>query len=352
MLQIVGRCDRRIFGLSPGDRISRQFANSDTPLLLVVHASTILGDTTIDWLLDNPGRLLLSDRGQPLAIAVAPKDGERAAAALAGGPSDFQSCSASAIGPQFMRKTRRKDVLFAHSVAEEGLRSVERSLFGHVYKGVTDLVTKWVWPEPAFWATKAAARLGLSPNAVTGVSILLTFVTAILFYRGEIALGLVTGWLMTFLDTVDGKLARVTVTSSPAGNLLDHVNDYVHPPVWWACLASALSRIEPELATAVWTSCGLILGTYVLGRLIEELFKRSTGFNFYLWRPFDSWFRLIVSRRNIIMLIMTAGVIVGEPIEAFVACALWSVASMVIQVVRFGQALRGLRNGRVQCWLM
>ena len=41
------------------------------------------------------------------------------------------------------------------------------------------------------------------------------------------------GWLMTFLDTVDGKLARVTVTSSRIGDVLDHGLDIIHPPLWY-----------------------------------------------------------------------------------------------------------------------
>ena len=38
---------------------------------------------------------------------------------------------------------------------------------------------------------------------------------------------------MTFLDTVDGKLARVTLRSSPFGNVYDHSIDLIHPPFWW-----------------------------------------------------------------------------------------------------------------------
>src|SRR3546814_17463336 len=45
--------------------------------------------------------------------------------------------------------------------------------------------------------------------------------------------GLVAAYAMTFLDTVDGKLARVTLTSSPIGNVFDHGIDLVHPPFWW-----------------------------------------------------------------------------------------------------------------------
>ncbi len=33
-------------------------------------------------------------------------------------------------------------------------RSLEKRLFSGSYKGVTDLVTKWLWPTPARWATR------------------------------------------------------------------------------------------------------------------------------------------------------------------------------------------------------
>jgi phosphatidylglycerophosphate synthase len=35
------------------------------------------------------------------------------------------------------------------------------------------------------------------------------------------------------LDTVDGKLARVTVTSGRFGHCFDHIIDLIHPPVWY-----------------------------------------------------------------------------------------------------------------------
>ena len=55
------------------------------------------------------------------------------------------------------------------------------------------------------------------------------------FWLGEWALGFLTGWLMTFLDTVDGKLARTTMTYSWWGNIYDHGIDLIHPPFWyWA----------------------------------------------------------------------------------------------------------------------
>src|SRR5690606_37377537 len=129
--------------------------------------------------------------------------------------------------PYLLRTTAGLDA------AERG--ALERRLFGGAYKGVTDAVTKYLWPEPAFWATQACVRLGITANMVTLASLLLVGAAFYWFAAGQYAVGLVAAWLMTFLDTVDGKLARVTVTHTKFGNVFDHGIDLVHPPFWyWA----------------------------------------------------------------------------------------------------------------------
>ena len=64
---------------------------------------------------------------------------------------------------------------------------------------------------------------------VTCLGLLLTIVAGWLFFKGAIAVGLIAAWAMTFLDTVDGKLARVTVTSSRLGNgLITEQTSFIH----------------------------------------------------------------------------------------------------------------------------
>ena len=53
---------------------------------------------------------------------------------------------------------------------------------------------------------------------------------------------------MTFLDTVDGKLARVTVTSTKLGNVFDHGIDLVHPPLWYLAWGIGLALEPPAIA--------------------------------------------------------------------------------------------------------
>ena len=80
------------------------------------------------------------------------------------------------------------------------------------------------------------------------------------------------------LDTVDGKLARCTGTSSKWGNIFDHGIDLVHPPFWWWAWAHGLDAygtpLEPVYATMLlWA----IVGGYVAQRLIEGIFMRRFG---------------------------------------------------------------------------
>ncbi len=348
-LTIVGTCERKLFGLAPAERLRRQLGNSHS-VQVVADASAVLSDATVSWLLDNPGVVLTSPGGRPLAIALPAGGSEPSEAALTN--SSFRSANPAQLPDQFVRKLRRRDALLARSLDEEPVVEVERAVFGNVYKGVTDMVTKWAWPVPAFWVTRALSRIGVSPNMVTSVGLVLTFAAAWLFFRGELFWGMAAAWGMTFLDTVDGKLARSTVTSSRFGNLLDHVTDYVHPPIWWYCLAVGLAEHQPEQDGLIWAACWTILGTYLIGRAIEEIFKARTGFNAYLWRPFDSRFRLIVSRRNIILLIMTTGLAVGAGAEAFALAAAWSIASVLIQGVRLVQGLTAHRREKLTSWMM
>jgi phosphatidylglycerophosphate synthase len=241
--------------------------------------------------------------------------------------------------------------MLAFSLDEVPARKAEKLLFANVYKGVTDVVTKYAWPAPALVVTRVAARLHIPPNAITIVGIALTVLAGWLFYKGDLAAALLAAWTMTFLDTVDGKLARVTVTSSRIGNMLDHGTDIVHPPLWWLCLAHGLAIGDPASADTIWLACWLILGAYVVGRAVEISFHVLFGFNAFLYARFDSLFRLVVARRNIILLIMSIGLLLGAPTAAFVACAAWSVVSTVIQLVRIGQAALAGRNRSLQPWI-
>jgi phosphatidylglycerophosphate synthase len=349
VIEQVGNCSTRVFGLLPSERLERQLAS--TNLTVVARATALFDASAVQWLLTNPGTVLADGDGRPLAVAVDKAVTTEARAAIAGDRTTLAITRVSELGEHYIRKLRRRSTMLAFSLDEVPARQAEKLLFANVYKGVTDVVTKYAWPAPALVATRLAARLHIPPNAITIVGIALTVLAGWLFYKGDLAVALLAAWTMTFLDTVDGKLARVTVTSSRIGNLLDHGTDIVHPPLWWMCLAHGLALSDPGSADTVWLACWLILGAYVVGRAVEISFHLLFGFNAFLFARFDSLFRLVVARRNIILLIMSIGLTFGEPTAAFVACAAWSVISTAIQLIRIAQAGFAARSRSLQPWI-
>jgi phosphatidylglycerophosphate synthase len=233
-------------------------------------------------------------------------------------------------------------------------RDLEERLFAWSYKGVTDLITKWAWPTPAKWCTRWCARFRIKPNQVTFVGFLLVILATVLFARGNFGWGLLAGWVMTFLDTVDGKLARVTVTSSRFGHLFDHVIDLVHPPFWYVAwgLGLGVSQVglpEFSLQSILW----VIIGGYIAGRLVELAFTLWFGqFGIFCWRPVDSYFRLITARRNPNLIFLTAGAASGHADLGLLAVAFWTGLTSLFLLIRLIIAgYTRIVTGPLRSWL-
>ena len=232
---------------------------------------------------------------------------------------------------------RKREPHYLMSVLTHTPADIEKRLFKGAYKGVTDLVTKYIWPWPALHVTRLAALLRITPNMITSLSLVLTILAFGLFWRGDWIPGLAAAWGMTFLDTVDGKLARTTMTYSAWGNIYDHGIDLIHPPFWYLAIYMGISTtgsVPPWLLSALM----VIMAGYVLGRAIEGLFIWRTGFHIHVWKPIDSRMREITARRNPNMLIFTIAVIFGLPAIGFGLIAVWTIICLVFHSFRLFQA--------------
>jgi phosphatidylglycerophosphate synthase len=236
----------------------------------------------------------------------------------------------------------------------ERQRELEDRLFTGAYKGVTDLVTKWLWPRPARWVTGLCVAGRLSPNHVTLLGLAMVVLAGLAFAHGERGWGLAAAWLMTFLDTVDGKLARVTVTSSRLGHWLDHGVDLIHPPLWYIAWGIGLGTLEPVVPglSLAWV-LGVIVVGYVIGRLVEGAFHLMAPFSIFLWRRIDSYSRLITARRNPNLILLTAAALLGRPDLGLVAVAAWTALSSLVLLARLAMAARERRaSGPLRSWLV
>ncbi len=265
-------------------------------------------------------------------------------------PSGVEVIDARVLPQVYDYLLRKQTHPFIREINGDTIGEIERRTFDLAYKGVTDIVTKYLYPVPAFHATRLAARFGITPNMITSASVALVFAVLWLFATGDFALGLGLGYLMSFLDTLDGKLARVTQTATRFGSRFDHWTDMIHPPFWWLAFWWGATPATPP---AGWNEAAAItfLG-YIAIRLQEWRFKKRFSVRIHVWRRFDSHFRLITTRRNPNLMILTAAVLFADAQQGVFWVAGWMVASFAIHAVRWLLAEVELRReGSLVSWL-
>ncbi len=356
----------KLWGLTSRERLERVLAKAGidnfisdpesaaTDNVLLLRADYLYDDRVIQSLLESPDTILLATRdGREIPVAamvdsaaVAPvyrylDDGAAPEAIKALRPVTPRTLTSA-----YQQRLRKFDPPFVLPITEKYRHQLEKHLFSWSYKGITDLVTKWCWPYPARLAVGVCVRRGWKPNQVTLVGLGLVILAGILFYSGFYGLGLIAGWLMTFLDTVDGKLARVTVTSSKFGHIFDHAIDLIHPPLWYIAWGLGLGSDYPALANHLPLIFWLLVGAYIAGRLVEAVFTGMLGrFGIFSWEPVDSYFRLITGRRNPSLILLTISVFCGRPDLGLLAVTFWTVITSLFLLVRLGMAIRIRQSG-------
>jgi phosphatidylglycerophosphate synthase len=265
-------------------------------------------------------------------------------------PEGVPRATAEEIASSYNVALRKKELPYLMKLTAGDLPAIEKRIFGGAYKGVTDLVTRYVWPAPARAATRMCAHAGITPNQVTAVGLLLVLLANWMFWHGNYVAGLLAAWLMTFLDTVDGKLARATLTSSRFVNIFDHGIDLVHPPFWWWAWVVGLTAAGHQLE-APGLVLTIIVAGYILQRVEEGLFAVWFGMDMHVWRRFDSVFRLVTARRNPNLVILTFSVLLERPDLGILAVAWWTAFSFLVHAVRITQAALARRHGPLQSWL-
>ncbi len=213
--------------------------------------------------------------------------------------------------------------------------NVECFLFKSNYKGATDFLTKYVYPPLVWRMVKPLATWHVHPNVVTIIAIIATFAAIPLFAAGAWIPGMLLAFTMSVLDSVDGKLARLTFTSSPQGNLLDHGADLIHPPFWYCAWALGLSGGDPF--SGVFQASIWMMGIYALDRVLEQLFKVCTGRSVQDFRPIDVKLRTISSRRNVNLAVFVVALPLGLGIPAFYAIVGWQALTAAYHLVRVVQ---------------
>jgi len=334
----------------------------NSPVLLL-RGDYLFDDRVIKYMAQTPDIILKVPQGPAGVLVAAHVASGQALAARDALAKNSASASLAGVKTEtletlsvsFQQRLLKFEPPFVLPITPENRRILERRFFDWSYKGVTDLVTKWAWPRPAQWLVGRCVHYGLKPNHVTIIGLLLVILAGFFFAYGWYGWGLLAGWLMTLLDTVDGKLARVTVTSSKFGHYFDHIIDLIHPPIWYIVWGLGLGAAQYEFGgLSLGASFWLIVMSYVVGRLVEGIFLAWLGkFGIFCWRPIDSYFRLITARRNPCLILLTAGVLFGHPDWGLLAVTIWTVVTSLFLIIRLLMAVNARRvAGPIRSWFL
>lgn len=370
VLCFIGTSDIRLWSLTPGERLRRQFAREGVTEeisvdqaaqhsgpVIFLKADAVLDQPLIPILAARSNILLIGSGSAPLAVQASGRHARAIAEILLEGIEPSSDLGLLARTPdqldaKFWKALRKRETPYAFHLTADNRADVEWRMFMGTYKGATDVVTKHLWPRPAFAVTRWLAPRGITPNMVTCVGAVMVFLAFWLFMQGQYGMGLAAAWLMTFLDTVDGKLARTTLTSSKWGDVFDHGLDLIHPPFWYVAWGIGLVYAgHPLDDTTFWTVIAAILGGYVLQRIMEGISIKWLGLEIHIWRKIDTVFRQITARRNPNLVILTAFTLLGRPDWGLIAVAWWTVICLVLHGLQLIQALAAKRSGPLESWM-
>jgi len=182
-----------------------------------------------------------------------------------------------------------------------------------------------------------AAKLGLTPNGVSVLAIVVAAAAAGAFYLGgEQPIFYGVGALLVFvnggLDLIDGALARRLEVASEAGDLLDHVLDRYADIVILVGLAAGIGRYDIGLAAVTGVLMTSYLGTQAQAVGLDRVYGGLLG---------------RADRLVLISVVGAIAVVVTDPIQGFTVVGwlliVFAVVGHLTALQRFYYAMGDLR---------
>ncbi len=232
---------------------------------------------------------------------------------------------------------RRVPIFTREMIGPEDLRLAEAFALDATQKGTNDLPAQYIHPPLENGLVRLLVPLGVGANSVSAVTVAVALVAAALFFRGQLLPGILLAMVVGVLDGVDGKIARVTVTTTRIGDYVEHTSDNIYEILWYLGIgfhladATGLALYEH----AAWAMCSV----YLADRVALVWWKLYRSGDFHESSSWDRQFRRICGRRNNIVYLLLVFFVLGRPEAGFLTALGWWAVTLVIHTVRVGRAL-------------
>jgi len=220
---------------------------------------------------------------------------------------------------------------------ERDVQEAWRILLDYIQRRTLELPASYFDPFFENLIVRRLASTAITANQVTLVTTVLGFAVAALYLTGWLRVGVLLAIFVEVLDGVDGKLARITRTTSKAGEY-EHILDFFYENSWWLALGRFLSTSgSPSAWFAAWLMVAFDLTDNIVYSVADVRWGRSVDNA----SPLLSRFRLIAGRRNIYTWMLLPAIFLGAPALLFYVTVAWAgVTAAVHAAWGVGEAMR------------
>jgi phosphatidylglycerophosphate synthase len=317
------------FITAPGANAWEMLRNTSGQLdrrCLVIGANLLIDQRLLEWLARQPGDVLLTDReGNPPEIAGCihrevledtDLQNRNSIVAVSRLPSYWETMHGD-VPLHLMRIEEARDEELAWEV-----------LLDHIQRRTQELPSRYFDIPFENRLVRLLAPTAISANQVTILTTLLGFLVAVLYAEGWLRVGVLLAILVEVLDGVDGKLARITRTTSNLGEQ-EHILDFFYENSWYLALGFFFARQDlPHAFIGAVAMVAFDLTDNIAYALLDVKWGRSLD----NVNPFLQRFRLIGGRRNIYTWIFLPGFFFNVAPVAFAVAIVWAGVTATIHL--------------------
>jgi phosphatidylglycerophosphate synthase len=196
---------------------------------------------------------------------------------------------------------------FLNVKMETNIRVLENLMYEKTFKGAMDFIASYIYKIPVREMVRLLAPTRVTPNMITVLSILCSILAIPFFAIGMLGIGTLLGFLFIVFDSLDGKLARLTVNLTPEAGHWDRKTSTPAVALW--SIAWGWHFSGGQLYTIPFFVGLLIFGLTLVDKWTRMAFRALTRRSILDFSHIDRIFHLFASKRTTNLFILTVGLI-------------------------------------------
>jgi CDP-L-myo-inositol myo-inositolphosphotransferase len=214
---------------------------------------------------------------------------------------------------------------------KEELKKAKKLIIENAIKNPSDALARYVHRPIENKLVSYVSNFNITPNQLTITVNILAYTVTLLFLFGYLLPASILTFAVGIIDGIDGKLARVKLSTSKIGQL-EHSFDLLFEFSWYIALSLYLYTFTGSSASIIF--CILIITIIAFYRHIYDQFGKATGTSLDVYSNFERKFRIIAGRRNLYNIPILISILLGVPIYSLIFILFHSGITAIVYSVR------------------